>query len=127
MGINAKISNAALVQAHMDAAQTRLDAVKRAEEELIKAQADLDKVRSLDGQGGYAVTVNGVRIDVAVNGGRDNGYAAKLVRGREMIHLGALKAMAALVDDCRKRLAEAQQELSRVVASVIDKTAVRHG
>lgn len=63
------------------------------------AVSDLSSIRGLRGQDGYAVTVGVIRVDVAVNAGRDGGYQAKLVRGREMIHLGALKALQALIDD----------------------------
>lgn len=63
-----------------------------------RAIQDLAAVRLLCGQSGYAVTVNGIRIDVAENGGRNAGWSAKMIRGREMIHLGALKALQSLID-----------------------------
>lgn len=125
--MTAKISNSALIEAHMASVQERLNKVKAAEDALAKAQTDLNTVRSLNGQNGCSVTVNGVSIAVAANGGAYTGYAAKLVRGRDMIHLGAIKALQALVDDCRNRLAEQQQELADVVARMIEKTEARHG
>lgn len=63
------------------------------------AITNLENIRRLRGQDGYAVTVGGIRVDVAVNAGREGGWAAKLIRGREMIHLGALKALQALIDE----------------------------
>lgn len=79
----------------IQAAAASLEAARVAHEQTVKA---LDDVRCLGGQRGYSVTVNGVRIDVAVNGGRECGYSAKMIRGREMIHLGALKALQAVID-----------------------------
>lgn len=56
----------------------------------------LQTVRGHAGQHGYSVTVNGVRVDVSECDSRT--YQGTLIRGREMIHLGALKALAAEVD-----------------------------
>lgn len=84
----------------------KIEAIQKAAESLEQARvahesaiASLASIRALRGQDGYAVTVGGIRIDVAVNAGRYGGYQAKLVRGREMIHLGALKALQALIDE----------------------------
>jgi hypothetical protein len=85
--------------------KTKIEAIQKAAASLEQARAahetainSLANVRGLCGQQGYAVTVNGIRIDIAVNGGRDCGYMAKMIRGREMIHLGALKALQAVID-----------------------------
>lgn len=96
--------------------------------EIQKAVADLDQarqlheyavsglssIRGLRGQDGYSVTVGGIRVDVAVNAGREGGYQAKLVRGREMIHLGALKALQALIDD-RADIVRAKEKFLKVL------------
>lgn len=85
------------------------------------AITNLENIRRLRGQDGYAVTVGGIRVDVAVNAGREGGWAAKLIRGRDMIHLGALKALQGLVDEKaadvdrnEKRIKELVGELSYV-------------
>lgn len=86
--------------------KAKIEAIQKAAESLEQARiahesaiANLASIRGLRGQDGYAVTVGGIRIDVAVNAGREGGWMAKLVRGREMIHLGALKALQALIDE----------------------------
>jgi hypothetical protein len=84
----------ALIEA-IQAAAANLEKSRAAHESSVSA---LGTVRGLGGQGGYAVTVNGIRIDVAVHGGREAGYNAKMIRGREMIHLGALKALQSIID-----------------------------
>ncbi|MNF72876.1 hypothetical protein D3C85_60280 [compost metagenome] len=83
----------------------KIEAIQNAAADLELARAaherailDLATVRNLCGQNGYAVTVNGISIPVAENGGRDSGWAAKMIRGREMIHLGALKALQGVID-----------------------------
>lgn len=87
------------------------DALWKAYEARDKAIADLNKVRGLGGQTGYAVTVNGVRVDVAE---MDRYYNGALIRGREMIHLGALKALQANVDFRKQDVAAREAELKEL-------------
>lgn len=86
--------------------KAKIEAIQKAAESLEQARvahesavASLASIRGLRGQEGYAVTVGGIRIDVAVNAGREGGWMARLIHGRAMIHLGALKALQALVDE----------------------------
>lgn len=74
------------------------------------AKQRLETVRGHAGQNGYSVSVNGVTVAVSACDSRNN-YQGTLIRGREMIHLGALKALGAEVQvaadrvkDCRKNL-----------------------
>lgn len=83
-----------------------------------KAMSDLEGVRSLCGQQGYSVFVNGIRIDVAENGGRDAGWAAKMIRGREMIHLGALKALQSIIDQRAHALKLLETQLKELIADL---------
>ena len=89
--------------------------VQKADDALQAALRDLNTVRALNGQQGYAVTVNGVRIDVAAMDRRT--YEAKLLRGREMIHLGALKALGARVDAATETLAAERAKFAGLVRS----------
>ena len=89
--------------------------VQKAEDALQAALRDLKTVRALNGQQGYTVTVNGVRIEVAVMDSRT--YEAKLLRGREMIHLGALKALGARVDAAKETLAAERAKFAGLVRS----------
>ena len=82
---------------------------------LAKIKADLASVRSLCGQTGYDVTVAGVRVGVAEMDSRT--YMAKMIRGREMIHLGAVKALDAMVDAYTEHLASAEAKLSRIASA----------
>ncbi|WP_313250092.1 hypothetical protein [Stenotrophomonas acidaminiphila] len=77
--------------------------------DLKKARKDYETVKGLNGQSGYCVTVNGVRVDVAVMDSRT--YQAGLIRGREMIHLGALKALQGAIRYYEQRVAECEAEL----------------
>lgn len=72
-----------------------------AENHLKVAIGRYNTVKGLDGQQGYKVTINGVTVEVAE---MDRHYYPKLIRGREMIHLGALKALDAEIDHWRARV-----------------------
>ena len=89
--------------------------VQKADDALQNALLDLNKVRALNGQDGYTVTVNGVHIAVAAMDSRT--YEAKLVRGREMIHLGALKALGARVDAAKETLDAERAKFAELVRS----------
>jgi hypothetical protein len=79
---------------------------------LAKIKSELASVRDLFGQHGYSVTVAGVRVEVADMDSRT--YMAKLIRGREMIHLGAIKALDAMVDAHTSYLASAEAKLAKI-------------
>jgi hypothetical protein len=83
---------------------------------LVKAQNDYSTVKALNGQHGYSVTVNGVQVDVARMDERT--YTAAVVRGREMIHLGALKALQSIIDVRRQRVADLEGALAKVAGGV---------
>jgi hypothetical protein len=91
------------------------DALERARSALAKANADYKAVKSLNGQVGYEVSVSGVRIDVAVMDSQT--YIAKMIRGREMIHLGALKALQARIDDCKVTVVARERSLHAAIGS----------
>ncbi|MEK2607737.1 hypothetical protein WLF18_01265 [Pseudomonas shirazensis] len=79
-----------------------------------KLAADrLAAVRGHCGQSGYSVTVNGVTVAVSECDRRT--YQGTLIRGREMIHLGALKALGAELDAAEKRVLEWRAYLASVV------------
>lgn len=78
------------------------DALEKAEQQLLTAKERLAAVRTHNGQGGYSVTVNGVVIAVSVCDRHT--YQGTLLRGREMIHLGALKALGAEVSAAESNL-----------------------
>lgn len=88
----------ALTKAIEDALVWHSDAVK-----------EYDKVRALCGQDGYTVTIGGVKVQVAAMDRQT--WSAKLVRGAEMIHLGALKVLQARVDHFRTMVRERQDAL----------------
>jgi hypothetical protein len=95
------------------------EAVMKAVEVLEKAEAAhkvaverLATVRGHAGQRGYSVTVNGVRVDVSECDSRT--YQGTLIRGREMIHLGALKALGAELQTAADRVKAAKAQLSGI-------------
>lgn len=101
--------------------KAKIEAIQKAAADLELARVahdrsiqDLASVRMLCGQSGYAVTVNGIRIDVAEDGGRNAGWAAKMIRGREMIHLGALKALQAVIDRHADEIKKGEAWLKRL-------------
>jgi len=96
------------------------EAVMSAAQSLEKAEAAhklaadrLAAVRGHCGQRGYSVTVNGVTVAVSECDSRT--YQGTLIRGREMIHLGALKALAAELDAAEKRVLEWRAYLASIV------------
>ncbi|WP_045769513.1 hypothetical protein [Xanthomonas albilineans] len=95
-----------------------IPAVREAAEKLEKARVALDKARKnyqavKDIDWNYAVTVNGVRVEVTYKDSKT--YQVKLIRGREMIHLGAQKALAAQIDDLEWDVADLESELRALV------------
>lgn len=77
------------------------EALRAAEANLKGAIDRYNKVKGLGGQQGYAITIDGVNVSVAE---MDRYCSPKLIRGREMIHLGALKALDAEIDRSRERI-----------------------
>ncbi|MNJ18703.1 hypothetical protein D3C77_130100 [compost metagenome] len=96
------------------------EAIMKSAQELEKAEAAhkaavdrLAAVRNHCGQSGYSVTVNGVTVAVSTCDSRT--YQGTLIRGREMIHLGALKALGAELDAAEKRVLEWRAYLASIV------------
>lgn len=95
---------------YTEAITEAVKALELAEKSHQTAAERLATVRGHAGQSGYSVTVNGVTVAVSTCDSRT--YQGTLIRGREMIHLGALKALGAelqtaadRVRDCRTYLA----------------------
>lgn len=92
-----------------------------------KAESDYATVKALNGQygyavsvngDGYAVSVNGVRVDVAVMDQRT--YMAAMIRGREMIHLGALKSLSAIITDAALNVAAHRRNVAGLAARMAE-------
>jgi len=81
---------------------------------LAKARSDYAHVRALCGQTGYDITISGVRIAVACMDSRT--YMAKMIRGREMLHLGALKTLDAVIDSAAENLRTEELKLAELAA-----------
>lgn len=94
--------------------------IARAESRLAKAVAEYDAVKSLgySTQTCYAIHVNGVRIQISELDQRD--FSKKLIRGREMLHLGALKVMDAEIDAARVELAKAHSRMQEMTNKAAD-------
>lgn len=84
-----------------------------ARERLAAAKKQLEIVKSHNGQSGYSVAVNGITIAVSKTDSRT--YQGTLIRGREMIHLGAIKAVNAVCDNCEDNLKDAIKKLEDFV------------
>ncbi|PPU15846.1 hypothetical protein XacyCFBP2565_08610 [Xanthomonas arboricola pv. corylina] len=97
------------------AVRNAAEKLEKARDALAQAQKNYEAVKGLCGQKGYAVSVNGVRVDVAVMDSQT--YQAKLIRGREMIHLGAQKALQAQIDAWVRYVAHLEFELRALVAT----------
>lgn len=87
------------------------DALDAAEKSLADAIAFRRALDCNGHQETISVSVGGRRIELSTLG-RETGYASTLIRGREMIHLGAIKIANANVDSCRRAVAIANQALS---------------
>jgi hypothetical protein len=100
------------------------DAVVQAAQSLEKAEAAhklalerLATVHGHAGQHGYSVTVNGVKVDVSICDSRT--YQGTLIRGREMIHLGALKALGSEVDQAASVVKAWKVRLSQLTEAAV--------
>lgn len=88
-------------------------AVDNAKKKLDEAKYKLNVVHCHNGQQGYTVSVNGINVAVSVMDSRT--YMGSLIRGREMIHLGAIKAVSALVDYYQDSLNAAEKNLKNYI------------
>jgi hypothetical protein len=100
-------------EAVMHAAQT----LEKAEAAHKLAVERLATVRGHAGQRGYSVEINGIRVDVSTCDSRT--YQGTLIRGREMIHLGALKALGAEVDHAAAIVKSWKAHLSHLTEAAI--------
>ncbi|CAE6906123.1 conserved protein of unknown function [Pseudomonas marincola] len=91
------------------------DALDLAEQAFALATNRLATVRCHNGQSGYSVTVNGVTVAVSQCDSRT--YQGTLIRGREMIHLGALKALGAEVQTAADRVRDCRAYLASIVVA----------
>lgn len=98
---------------YLDGVRMAADSLERAEAAYAIAKDRLARVRDHNGQGGYSVTVNGVTVAVSQCDSRT--YQGTLIRGREMIHLGALKALGSELDACLDRVKKARTDLLAAV------------
>ena len=90
--------------------------LEAAQVKLASARNNYAVVKALNGQRGYDITVNGVVINVAAMNGQT--YIAQLVRGREMMHLGALKALSAVIMDAELLCAKLESDLAACLENV---------
>ena len=88
--------------------------LETAEQAWQKAKDRLATVRGHGGQSGYSVSVNGVTVAVSTCDSRT--YQGTLIRGREMIHLGALKALGAELQTAEDRVLDCRAALRALIA-----------
>jgi hypothetical protein len=103
------------MSADLKALAEQVKVVAGIRERLAKAKLDHSTVRGLCGQRGYDITIAGVRVAVADMD--PHTYYAKMIRGREMIHLGALKALDSMVDAYAAHLAHEESKLSTMAGA----------
>ena len=97
---------------YTDEVKKAADGLEQAEIFLSSARGRLNTVRGHKGQEGYSVSVNGVTVAVSKMDGRS--YQGTLIRGREMIHLGALKALGAEVQEAEESVMKWRDHLKAV-------------
>ena len=85
--------------------------VEQAEVALETAKKRYRSVKALNGQEGYSINIGGLDIQVAR---MNSGYVPQVIRGCEMIHLGALKALAGDIDQRAMALTKRKQELAEL-------------
>lgn len=90
-----------------------ISALDKAENAAQLAVDRYNQIRSFRGQEGYSITIGGISVSVAVTDSRT--YQGKLIRGREMIHLGALKALEHEKDQAFEYVKECREHLLKVV------------
>lgn len=99
---------------YTEAITEAVKALELAEKSHQIATERLATVRGHAGQSGYSVTVNGVTVAVSTCDSRNN-YQGTLIRGREMIHLGALKALGAELQAAADRVRSCRAHLASIV------------
>lgn len=95
-----------------------LAARERAVKELQSLRNEAESF-SLNGhQNAISVFIGGCQrcVDVAAIGGREVSWQSTLVRGREMILLGAKKAYAAMIERTEKELSAIDEQIRRETA-----------
>lgn len=99
---------------YTDSIKQAAEGLDQAEKRLEAARAQLAQVRGHCGQRGYSVVINGVTV--AVSACDSKSYQGTLIRGREMIHLGALKAMGAVVRKEEENVKAWMEHLAKALA-----------
>lgn len=100
---------------YTEAVTEAVKALESAEKSYLIAQDRLATVRGHAGQNGYSVSVNGVTVAVSICDSRT--YQGTLIRGREMIHLGALKALGAELQTAADRVRACRAHLAAIVTA----------
>lgn len=98
---------------YTEAITAAVKALENAEKSHQIAAERLATVRGHAGQSGYSVSVNGVTVAVSTCDSRS--YQGTLIRGREMIHLGALKALGAELQTATDRVRDCRAYLASIV------------
>ncbi|SIR83833.1 hypothetical protein SAMN05216509_5313 [Pseudomonas sp. B10] len=98
---------------YTEAITAAVKALEIAEKSHQIAAERLATVRGHAGQSGYSVSVNGVTVEVSTCDSRS--YQGTLIRGREMIHLGALKALGAELQTATDRVRDCRAYLASIV------------
>ena len=100
-----------------------IDNMKKTGDEIVKLQNELQlninnlaSIKAHNGQQGYSLTINGVNIPVSKC---DNlTYSGTLIRGRDMIHLGCIKAVNGVIDQLEARLKKKKIELKNIAEQI---------
>ena len=101
-----------------EAIQTCSKQCEAMKEQLIAVKEKYERVKALGGQHGYSIAIDGLTIQVA---GMDHEtYGTKLLRGKDMIHLGALKVLDAEIDRRRGMLKAKCDELAGLAAQMAE-------
>ena len=100
---------------YTEAITEAVKALESAEKSYQAATDRLATVRGHAGQSGYSVSVNGVTVAVSTCDRRT--YQGTLIRGREMIHLGALKALGAELQTAADYVRDCRAYLSSIVSA----------
>lgn len=88
----------------------------KAQENFQIAKGNYLSIKGFLGQHGYSISVANISIPIAKMDRSD--YSAKLIRGREMMHLGALKALESIMDYAEEQVKIAEQKLRDEVNAI---------
>lgn len=83
---------------NIDEIKSLCDKLVKEREELVKLKTKLAMCNLSGHQNNVSVTIQGVGSIYLTEVSRDTGYAARLIRGREMIMLGVKKSLSYMVD-----------------------------